>query len=60
MYVESEVGRRNDLSLFDILDEKVLVLDQQSKEVVWQNKADEPKAGLTQGLGANLNVSQAS
>ena len=35
MFVQSEVSRVSNLSLFDILKEKVFVVDQQSKEVLW-------------------------
>lgn len=35
MYVQSEVSRVSNLSLFDILKEKIFVVDQQSKEMLW-------------------------
>ena len=39
MYVNSEVSQLNDQALFDVLEEKIFVLDQDSKKVLWQNQA---------------------
>ncbi len=35
MFVESEVGRLANLSLFDVLEEQVLVVDQETKDILW-------------------------
>lgn len=39
MFVNSEVSRLNDQSLFDVIEEKICILDQVSKKVLWQNQA---------------------
>ena len=39
IFVNSEVSRLNDQALFDVLEKKVYVFDQDSKKVLWENKA---------------------
>ena len=46
MYVDSEVGRQNDMSIFDVLEEKVYVLDQETQDVLWENHTGEAAANV--------------
>lgn len=59
MVVDLEVSQHNNESLFDVLQEKVFVLDQESKEVLWQNKAAESTKSL-QSEAPGLNTSSVS
>ena len=47
MYVDSEVDRQNDMSIFDVLEEKVYVLDQDTQNVLWENHAEEAAANVS-------------
>ena len=39
MFVDSEVGRLANPSLFDVLEEKVIIFDEESNEILYQNGA---------------------
>ena len=44
MFVDSEVDRQNDMSLFDVLEEKVYVIDQDTQDVLWENHTEKATA----------------
>lgn len=55
MFVDSEVGRLANPSLFDVLEEKVFIVDEESNELLYQNKATE--IGKTIADNVSLNTS---
>ena len=60
MFVDSEVGRLTNPSLFDVLEEKVLIFDEQSKEILYQNKAIEVGKTIQDNLSINTSHVTAS
>ena len=54
MYVDSEVGRQNDMSIFDVLEEKVYVLDQDTQDVLWENHAEEAATNVSRQVAMPL------